>query len=146
MMNAPLTLSHPIALLSLSLSILGLLSALGVFWLRKSVILPELKNLQQEQREVQQELKEARQELAIVKDQMNEALGILSELHLQARLLTVFRVILSVALLLGRTGALALVFRFLNRHIWWQTLAKEGIDELVERLRDYLNSPRTHRS
>lgn len=140
-MDAPLTLSHPMAIVCLCASGLGLLSAGALFWLRIRVILPELANLRTEQIAVQKELQLARHDLGVIKDQLSDGVGLLSRVHQQVRLLTLFRIVLSVGLMLGRTGALALVFRFMKRHIWWQTLAKEGIEEVADRLKDYLFAP-----
>lgn len=141
MMDAPLTISHPMAIVCLCVSGLGLLLAGAVFFLRQKVLLPELANLRTEQIEVQKELTLARQDLALIKEQLTDGVHLLSRVHQQIRLMTLFRIVLSVGLMLGRTGALALVFRFMKRHIWWQTLAKEGIEELAERLKDYLFTP-----
>lgn len=145
-MDTPFTLFHPMAVCSLIVSGLGLLAAVAIFWLRHRVILPELQALRAEHQQVQRELAEAQEELAYLKAQVTDGLHLVADLHQQARLLTLFRIVLSTALLLGRTGALALVFRFLKRHIWWQTLAKEGIEELAARLQDALNTPRIRRS
>lgn len=144
--DAPLTLFHPVAVSSLVLSGLGLLAAAFVYWLRHRVILPELQILRTENRYIQQELTQVREELAFIKAQVTAGLNLLTDLHQRARLLSLLRIILSIALLLGRTGALALVFRFLGRRIWWQALAKEGIEELAARLQDALNTPRSRRS
>ncbi|MGE3725828.1 MAG: hypothetical protein AB7I41_09765 [Candidatus Sericytochromatia bacterium] len=141
MMDVPLTISHPMAIVCLCLSGLGLLTAGALFLLRVRVILPELANLRTEQIEAQKELQMARQDLGLIKDQLSDGVELLSRVHQQVRLLTLFRIVLSVGLMLGRTGALALVFRFMKRHIWWQTLAKEGIEEVANRLQDYLFAP-----
>ncbi len=141
MMDAPLTLAHPAAVVSLSCSVLGLLAAAGLFWLRQRLILPGLLELRQEQRLLCAELADARRELSALKADISDGLETLSALHQQARLLTLLRIVLSIGLLLGRTGVLALVFRFLQRHIWWQTLAREGVEELASRLDTWLKTP-----
>ena len=141
MMDAPLTLSHPAAVASLSCSLLGLLAAGGVFWLRQRLILPGLLELRAEQRLLRAELAGVRRELGALKADVSDGLETLSALHQQARLLTLLRIVLSIALLLGRTGVLALIFRFLQRHIWWQTLAREGVEELAARLEAWLKTP-----